>query len=404
MTRDKLYEAAFRYKKAGPWKKLWDSEVFAVKLKSGEIGYVSIMGRNGDYNALGLYIGEEGFRSYLLLTDMNRYSGSEFRDHELLLRQKCLQAALESKDELLPEEVEEVRAYAKKNGIRLSGRYSFPQFLKYEPGRHPWRVKTQADMNALFEALETAALLSDALGNRRPDALGILPLQRAGKEIPLFSVDKGKLIQAGVVPLPEMTEEQCAYVKAENQIAVASVKKLPKHGIWEAEMVQLPEAVQEDPEEAPFFPKLLMVVESKSHYLLPEPMMDCGDMDSQAILQAFADAWKEEKTCPKEIRCRDERTYALLKDFCEKAGVKIGVHKGELPALDDAQDALWNRMSKENGPEISMEHLVDTFFSMSDEELRAFPKPLVEQIRLLIAQGIFPREIAAALQKRLKGL
>ena len=147
MTRDKLYEAAFRYKKAGPWKKLWDSEVFAVKLKSGEIGYVSIMGRNGEYNALGLYIGEEGVRSYLLLTDMDRYSGSEFRDHELLLRQKCLQAALGSKDELWPEEVEEVRAYAKKNGIRLSGRYAFPQFLKYEPGRHPWRVKTQADMN-----------------------------------------------------------------------------------------------------------------------------------------------------------------------------------------------------------------------------------------------------------------
>ena len=217
-------------------------------------------------------------------------------------------------------------------------------------------------------------------------------------------MDKGKLIQAGVVPLPEMTEEQCAYVKAENQIAVASVKKLPKHGIWEAEMVQLPEAVQEDPEEAPFFPRRLMVVESKSHYLLPEPMMDCGDMDSQAILQAFADAWKAEKTCPKEIRCRDERTYALLKDFCEKAGVKIGVHKGELPALDDAQDALWNRMSKENGPEISMEHLVDTIFSMSDEELRAFPKPLVEQLRLLIAQGIFPWEIAVALQKRLNGL
>lgn len=404
MTRDKLYEAAFRYKKAGLWKKLWDSEVFAVRLQSGEIGYISIMGRNGEYNALGLYIGEEGFGSYLLMTDMSVYSGSEFRDRELLLRQKCLQAAFEGKEELLPEEVEEVRAYAKKNGIRLSGRNAFPQFLKYEPGRQPWKVQTQADMNALYEAMKAAALLADVLGGRRPNVLGILPLERAGKEIPLFSVDKGKLVQEGFITIPDMPEEKCAYVKAENEIAIASVKKLPKRGVWEAELVMLPEAVQDDLEEAPYYPRLLMLVESKSHYMLPEPLMECGETNPRAMLQAFADAWKSEKTCPKEIQCRDERTYALLKDFCEKAGVKIGVHKGALPALDDAQDSLWNRMSEDNGAEVTMEHLVDTIFSMDDEALQLLPKPLVEQLRQLIAQDVFPEEIAAELQIRLKGL
>ena len=34
MTRNDLYDVAFRYKKAGLWKKLWDNDVFAVKLKS----------------------------------------------------------------------------------------------------------------------------------------------------------------------------------------------------------------------------------------------------------------------------------------------------------------------------------------------------------------------------------
>lgn len=32
MTRDMLYDTAFRYKKAGLWKKLWDNDVFAIKL------------------------------------------------------------------------------------------------------------------------------------------------------------------------------------------------------------------------------------------------------------------------------------------------------------------------------------------------------------------------------------
>ena len=36
--------------------------MFAIKLKTSEIGYVSIMGQLGEYNALALYIGDEGFK------------------------------------------------------------------------------------------------------------------------------------------------------------------------------------------------------------------------------------------------------------------------------------------------------------------------------------------------------
>lgn len=93
MTRNDLYDMAFRYKKAGIWKKLWDSEVFAIKLKNGEFGYISIMGQNGEYNALGLYIGEAGFGSYRILADMGGPTGNPFKDHELMLQQRSLQAA-----------------------------------------------------------------------------------------------------------------------------------------------------------------------------------------------------------------------------------------------------------------------------------------------------------------------
>ena len=43
MASDKLYECAFEYKKTKLWKKLWDTEIFAVKFSDGEIGYVSVM-------------------------------------------------------------------------------------------------------------------------------------------------------------------------------------------------------------------------------------------------------------------------------------------------------------------------------------------------------------------------
>ena len=57
--------AAFDLRRAAPWKKLTDSDIFAVKLSSGETGYCSVMGHGGEHYALGLYIGRKGFTSYL---------------------------------------------------------------------------------------------------------------------------------------------------------------------------------------------------------------------------------------------------------------------------------------------------------------------------------------------------
>ena len=407
MTRDKLYDAAFRYKKAKIWKKLWDSEIFAVKLKSGETGYVCIMGRNGEYNALALYIGQEGFESYRRMADMEQYSGSELKNHELMLQQQCLQVALENKEDLLPEEVDEVRAYAKKKGIRLSGKNAFPQFIKFEPGFHPWKVKTQADMSALLEAMEAAILLADLLNSMIPMKLGITPIYPFTEQVPLFAVDQGELRRIGFAPLPGMPEEKYVYAKADNQIALAAVKKLPKKGIWESEIVRMPEAAQDDPEEAPYYPLLLLIVEKKSHFLLPMPIMKHADTNPRTMLQQFADAWKAHKSYPKEIRCRDERTYALLKDFCEKTGAKISIYEGTMPALDEVEDSLWEHFGEENGDDYAEDMvgtMIDSICSLSKDELRMLPKPLVEQLRYLISQNVFPDDAAAELNKKLKGL
>ena len=48
MATERMYELAFRYKKAKLWQRMFDSELFAVKLSDGKIGYCSIMGRMGE--------------------------------------------------------------------------------------------------------------------------------------------------------------------------------------------------------------------------------------------------------------------------------------------------------------------------------------------------------------------
>ena len=70
ITRDQLYDAAFKYKKTGIWKKLWDNEIFAVRLNNGETGYISTMGKDSGLNALGVFIGDEGFNSYRIIEEL----------------------------------------------------------------------------------------------------------------------------------------------------------------------------------------------------------------------------------------------------------------------------------------------------------------------------------------------
>lgn len=403
ITRNNLYDAAFRYKKAGLWKKLWDNDVFAIKLKSGETGFVSILGKNGEYNALNLYIGEEGFQSYRKMADYaTDFTRSPFKDHEMLIQQVCLQMALEEKDYIMPEELDEVRAYAKKNGIRLSGKNAYPQFIKYERFCHPWKVKTEEDMNALYEALEAAVLVAEELKNRKPVDIGIRRIQPYTKEVPLFEVKGGKLQSIGYALLPQDAEEEYAPVIAESELDVAKLKKLPKKGIWETELITMMNYVQEDPEETPYYPLLLLVVGSKDGYMLPVPMIERAEKNLQGLLTTFAEGWKKYGSGPKELRCRDERTFALLKDICEKSGIRIKLYKGAMDALDDAEEALLERTEGTGEDEVI--EMVRSLLEISDEELRVMPQPLIDQLWYMIENDMLPEDIAEELGERLKGL
>ena len=406
MNREILYDAAFRYKKAGLWKKLWDSDLFAIKLKSGEIGYISIMGKLGEYNAIALYIGDEGFNSYRTVAN-RRPTGSPFKDHEVLISQKCLQMALERKDGLLPEEVAEVRAYARQNNIRLSGKNAYPQFIKYEPGYYPWKVQTEEDMDALYTALTAATLLADLLKAVKAETIGIFSVNPNIKEVPLFEVEGGQLLPAGRTLLPGDIQETYEYAVAGNEIALASVKKLPRNGIWESELVRLMKPVQNDPEETPFFPFLLLIVESKSGYMLPVSISQNAERDHDTVLQSFAEVWKQLKAYPKEIRCRDERTYALLKDFCEKTDVKVSIYKKKMRALDEAEAALLDyTLGEDEAEELDdqMQEVIDMVLSMSVDELKMLPEPLIVTIIGAIEQGVFPKDITDELIRKLKKL
>ncbi len=405
MTRDQLYELAFQYKKTKLWKRLWEDDIFAVKLSRGEIGYVSVMGNVGEYCAIGLYIGDAGIQSYLQLKNMN-YPENEFAAREMLLQQNCLHLALETKDGLMPEEVKEVRAYAKANGIRLSGKNTYPQLVKFTPNYHPWKVTEDADLQSLYEAVQACLQLSKLSDDNLMQMVGVRGFDR---QLPLYQVRNGELLVLGVTQLPKLREIEYPMIPARNDILIAKANKLPHKGVWEAELVRYPEPLQENPEDAPYYPLLLFIVNNKDEYAHVTPIK--AEEDEENSIDLYVKSWLDEKKYPKEIRCRDARTYAFLKEISDKTKVKISIYHGPMEALDEAEqefllsmddgdypedealDALFEELSDETGEdgEIVMYRLMA---SMPAEALQTMPADLKRQLKMVIKQGLLPQDIA----------
>lgn len=87
MASDRLYELAFAYRKTKLWEKIKDSQIFAVKLSDGRIGYLSVMGFGGEYRAIGLYIGEERWNSLCTIAKVNSYLIDELDNEEYYMSQ-----------------------------------------------------------------------------------------------------------------------------------------------------------------------------------------------------------------------------------------------------------------------------------------------------------------------------
>lgn len=392
MISDKLYQLAFEYKKTKLWKVLWDTDIFAIKLSDGQIGYISVMGAAGDYLALGVYIGSEGLSSFVRVATTDPLTMPPLKYHEHLMQQDCLQCIFENKDQLSKEEHEEAKKYAREHGIRLAGRRAYPQFKKYIPNCLPWPLQTEREQEILCDALSAAIELSRSLSEYPPETLGFDRSAKALQEIPLLEYENGGYVWGKTVLPPERPVEIPAPT-AGNDVGIARIKKCKKNGIWECELVRFPQPVQNTPEEIPSFPLILLAVESSTGYTLHVPPVQNYEEDPEHLMNLFIGALMDAEICPIKIKTRDERTYAFARPLCSR--LKIGLSMDQnLPALDDAEEDFMMHFSM--GEEEQMENLkeiLDSLLSLDKDQLRTLPDELIRSLKMLAEQRDLPKHL-----------
>ena len=341
MTREQLYDKAFEFKKTKLWKKLYESDLFSVMLDSGDIAYVSVKGRyagHEGYQGLAIYIGDEGFHSYDLMTRPDFLTASEFKRYELIFGQKALHVSFTDKESLSGDELTEVRDYAKRHNVQLKGVNAYPRFEKHEPGYYPWKIVTDDDMRAVYTCLEAAILLAKKLENSDPASLGIKDVYYEKEKAPLFILKNNELKKSGSVVLPVNNDEHCIYIKFKDTELINRIRNLEKRGIMEAQLIRVPEAVYDKTEEIPYYQLAMLMVDNRDGKVVPIKTFGGVHPAPQKMIREIADGIIQYGIKPEEIRCYDNRTYGVLEDLCKKTGIKVFVCINGLDALKDFTD------------------------------------------------------------------
>ena len=435
MATEKMYEAAFRYKKTKLWKTVFDSELFAVRFSDGETGYCCVMGMAGDEIALTVYVGDEGFQSFrdielreglnlsspdiASLTDMNR-----------AFRLSCLRCSFNNRAEVDADEAEEARLYAKAHEIQLRAPRSFPRFERYRRYRLPGKICAPEDERRICEALDAASALAGMLEGRRKAELGLVPVDEDTEALPLLlpGADGYRLESVNV---PERWEEEWREVAETDAGSVEEVRKLRKKGVYDCEVVRLPGMIEEwevDEDDPPYYPAVLLCADSKSGLVVATAPVSDYDARPEALRDAFVETLLKNQECPRAVKARDEQARVLLEDFCIKTGVLLSVDN-EMPALDEAKAEMFRGLQaldeeeflededeeddggedflfgEPDGGNVDMEEVIslamDELSRMTDADLRRLPRETVRQILEMAPFGFVPKELQLRLRRLL---
>ncbi len=333
MISDELFRLAFEYRKTKLWEKMQDTLVFAVKLTGGEIGYISIVNSDRANCGLELYIGEKGLESLRVILEANMWLALDYQ--ERLIGQECFLCTFEGKHMLTPWDYKEIINYTRSAGIRLSGKNAYPQFVKCTPGCYPWKLKDDREQEMLCEALSAAIALADLLKTTYPSELGITSIGDAKQEIVCFEKKHG-VYETGFIEIPKKRPREWPTPQASNDIGIATLKKIKKTGVWECGLMRFYRPIQNEDEEVPVYPIILLALEISSNYILPVELAVHYEENPEELLNFFINALVQQSICPKRVKVRDHRTYAFFKRFCEKLKIPLSM-EDKLPTLEEAE-------------------------------------------------------------------
>lgn len=329
-----LYELAGQLKELAPWGWMDESEIFGVENPdSNEIGFVSVMGMLGEHLAVGVYKGVEALYGFWDFQDMG------FEAEPLALFEiPQLQVSFEDRDQLEKED----REVIKDLNLKFRGKQNYPIFRSIKPGFMPWFITSSEArflIYALEQTLEVAPRVKDnplilADENDEDDEVYLVRVaEKNGDELVWHDVMKQ-------IPPPALKQYS---LKVPTEL-INQLKSLPQNDdfIFEIDLFHAPTPVKEK-NSRPYFPKMLMMAETNSLYILGVELMKPQEDKVQGyteMTESLIQMLAGNGALPKEFRVSSDLLFGLLRSFTQQLNIKLR-QADDLIAIREAKEGIF---------------------------------------------------------------
>ena len=400
MAGRELYLKIKEFESLHLWKYLDDTELFAVKLPSGNIDYCCILGKHSDLKGINIYPGEIGLRCF---NDANRPMYTKGEQMFFAVSQVSLQCLFMSTSDLYRDLEAQIRQAEAETGLKLqtpSGWICLEENRDYHVYL-PLQQKNEQDMLAALKAAVMIGRLIEKEGaSRVKRLLEMIPVNRFNDEIPLFTftedhVSKTMLKISREFP-PHDYEIAFPDAKLLNQVRKAEAA--------EENNLEVSLRVTGLSAESPTYPgrevvtlALFSAMGKREKSMRMNPVDSADKKGYRKMLKEFVEDVIL-PVRPETITVADNQTHALLEDFCERAGIRL-IRKRKLSAkFEKLYDRFFNN-TKDPAWILEQSGMLDEIARLSVSELRKLPEDILEVLKDLADRGDLSQELAGKIRR-----
>jgi hypothetical protein len=318
-----LYELANRVRQSEPWRRLTDTDLFALRdPATQQVGLVSVLGNLGEVYAVHLYLPPEGFLFWLQFFRKGTPDPT-LAQFKLRMLEVCFvpKKALTSLDLTVRQRVGLGTPKSRTNG--------YPQFRSYRPRCLPWYVEVE-EVRLLRLALG-ASLEFFARRDRGEEPW--LCDDSAGDELPVVSVYCPTAERSGAwsvrrerLRVPEDSSHTLPVSQVLDEVTIHRLPALPvRDEIWQAGASFLPSLLTDG--ERPVYPVLGLAVNESGHEFLAPVLDDDLRLEpAWTVVRAVAAAAIRRDGLPRLIRVATKEARSALerlREFCPRMIIEL---------------------------------------------------------------------------------
>ncbi len=371
-----LYQKAFEIKKSGLWDIFLEEQIFALKIKNGDMIYVQIRRNDDEEKTVSVYYGEGSLEMVrrIMDTDPDTMADEEEAEH-LFAMIEGAELCFTNKASLTGKEQEVALAAAKLSGIRPGGSGAYPRFRRLKKGQPFAPLSEKRDIQIMMMALDAAMwFIKGKSGKVR---LFIPATVRSSFEMAVLEADNEGYTQ-NFIKMPKLGRMVYPAGVNSNEILQKRIKKMVKRGRWACRIVRLDVVYEWGENNEKVLPSVMKIINLDNGDFIEMMPVAHYEERTEVVLDKFMEAICDYGSAPVQIFVMEERTAALLGRWCKNCGIRLSrvEYIPELDMYDGIYDGGDDEDDRSQGPLFYIEMAVDFLISVPDGRLKGFAEDI----------------------------